>query len=195
MISWFVICFLICDHCSQHQHYTLVCPPKFFGHRTSDVGRKFPFAFTLTISDASGLIDTFIRLSVAIFCLGFGIGAILSEFLRFIRMFNSWLIMPKNICENGQINMECDANDSMGLLNCTILCFRLGTNESNFLITQGEGARRGAINVLKSITSVNKCAPNTLTDDMILTVGNPMTKHKMKEHPICVSYFEIIIVI
>ena len=165
-------------------------------------------------------IGSFEWLLVVMFCLGFGIGgnipvdgAILAEFLplshrgrtmvslsvfwalgEFVACLIAWLIVPENICatnDNGQINMNCDANDNMGwrylifvlgLLNCTFLCFRLGTNESpNFLITQGEGGRRRALNVLKSIASVNKCPPNTVTDDMILTVDNPMINRSLVE--------------
>ena len=103
-----------------------------------------------------------------------------------------WWLVADNVCStNESSNEDCNSSENMGwrylifvlgLLNCSFLLFRLGTNESpNFLITQGEGGRRRALNVLKSIAKSNGCPPNTVTDDMILTVDNPMVNRSLVE--------------
>ena len=93
------------------------------------------------------------------------------------------ILVPRNICKidsdrnRGLDRSECSSAQNIGwrylvfacgLVNCSMLLFRLGANESpNFLICQGEGGRARALNVLKKMAQRNGC-PEKVTDDMVL---------------------------
>eukprot|EP00485_Elphidium_margaritaceum_P010079 CAMPEP_0202691562 /NCGR_PEP_ID=MMETSP1385-20130828/6244_1 /ASSEMBLY_ACC=CAM_ASM_000861 /TAXON_ID=933848 /ORGANISM="Elphidium margaritaceum" /LENGTH=719 /DNA_ID=CAMNT_0049346989 /DNA_START=44 /DNA_END=2199 /DNA_ORIENTATION=- len=117
-----------------------------------------------------------IMVSLSIF---WALGDLVSAFL-------AYLIIPNHICKSRD---ACDTVDnlgwryfifSLGAINCCFLFFRLGTNESpNYLICQGEGGRRRALSVLKSIAAVNECPKDMVTNNMILQVDNPILNRKL----------------
>eukprot|EP01084_Bolivina_argentea_P006771 12813_1 len=117
-----------------------------------------------------------IMVSLSIF---WAAGDLLSAFL-------GYLILPNRMCHERE---GCKTEDNigwryfvfvLGAINCCFLFFRLGTNESpNFLICQGDGGRRRALSVLKRIAKTNNCPPNTVTNNMILQVDNPLLNRKL----------------
>ena len=117
-----------------------------------------------------------IMVSLSIF---WALGDLVSAFL-------AYLIIPNRICHNTD---QCDTEENigwryfifvLGCINCCFLFFRLGTNESpNYLICQGEGGRRRALGVLKRIAEINGCPKNTVTNNMILQVDNPLLNRKL----------------
>ena len=117
-----------------------------------------------------------IMVSLSIF---WALGDLISAFL-------AYLIIPSRICHDAD---HCDTEQNigwryfifvLGAINCCFLFFRLGTNESpNYLICQGEGGRRRALGVLKRIAEINGCPKDTVTNNMILQVDNPLLNRKL----------------
>eukprot|EP00484_Ammonia_sp_Unknown_P028318 CAMPEP_0197027396 /NCGR_PEP_ID=MMETSP1384-20130603/7306_1 /TAXON_ID=29189 /ORGANISM="Ammonia sp." /LENGTH=760 /DNA_ID=CAMNT_0042456231 /DNA_START=38 /DNA_END=2320 /DNA_ORIENTATION=+ len=103
-----------------------------------------------------------------------------------IAAFLAYLIIPDRICHDRK---DCQTEHNLGwryfifalgAINCCFLFFRLGTNESpNYLICQGEGGRRRALSVLKRIAEINQCPKNTVSNNMILQVDNPLLNRKL----------------
>ncbi len=165
-------------------------------------------SLTLTIGGVMGMILAFMvsynSLLLVLFLLGFGVGgnipvdgatshrgSIMVSLSTFwaagdlLSAFLAYLLIPNRICHSN----DCATEDSigwrdfvfsLGAINCCFLFFRLGTNESpNFLISQGDGGRRRALSVLKLIAIINNCPQNTVTDNMILQVDNPLLNRKL----------------